>query len=90
MSNYGPGTVSAVFAATPEGELTRWTLAGCGGNWPRNFAIAPDGRFILVANQYGGEVVSLPLLPAAGEIGAPVARVAVPNVACVVFTPEVP
>jgi 6-phosphogluconolactonase len=26
------------------------------GNWPRNFALSPDGRFLLVANQRSGNI----------------------------------
>jgi len=36
------------------GRDGRLTLAGhtpCGGDWPRNFAIDPTGRYLLVANQ---------------------------------------
>ncbi len=84
VSNRGHNSL-AVYSATSEGALRLLTIADCGGNWPRNFALSPDGRFILVANQYSGEVVSLPLQPGAGEIGAPVARTAVQDVSCVVF-----
>jgi 6-phosphogluconolactonase len=84
VSNRGHDSL-AVYSATSEGALRLLTFADCGGNWPRNFALSPDGRFILVANQYSGEVVSLPIQPGAGEIGEPAARTAVPDVACVVF-----
>jgi 6-phosphogluconolactonase len=89
VSNRGDNSL-AVFGATPEGDLRRLTLVNCAGNWPRNIVLAPGGRFILAANQYSGEVVTMPLLPDAGEIGAPAARTAVPDVTCVVFAPELP
>jgi 6-phosphogluconolactonase len=87
VSNRGHNSL-AVFAATPEGTLTWLALVDCGGNWPRNFALSPDGRFVLVANQYSGEVVTLPLQPGAGEIGAPVATIRAPDVSCIAFAPE--
>ncbi len=86
VSNRGDNSL-AVFAANPQGALAPLTFAPCGGNWPRNFALAPDGRFLLVANQYSNEVVTLPLQPGTGEIAAPLARVPVPGVSCVVFAP---
>jgi 6-phosphogluconolactonase len=87
VSNRGHNSLVS-FAVTGAGALERLALSDCGGNWPRNFAISPDGRFILVANQYSGEIVCLPLRPEQGEIGAPVARLAIPKAACVVFAME--
>lgn len=84
VSNRGHNSL-AIFAADPEGTLAPLAQAACGGNWPRNFALSPDGRFILVANQYSGEIASLPVQPETGEIGAAVARCLLPKVACVVF-----
>jgi 6-phosphogluconolactonase len=87
VSNRGHNSL-AVFAATLEGALTRLAVADCGGNWPRNFALSPDGRHILVANQTSGEIVTLPRQPGLGEVGLPVARTAIPDVSCVTFAPE--
>lgn len=90
VSNRGHNSL-AVFAADAHGALQRLALAPCGGDWPRNFALAPDGRFVLVANQRSSEVVSLPLRSSAGaEVGAPAGRAAVPDASCVVFAPEAP
>ncbi|GAP14677.1 6-phosphogluconolactonase [Longilinea arvoryzae] len=88
VSNRGHNSL-AVFAVTPEGQLTRLSVTDCGGNWPRNFAVAPDGHFILVANQYSGEIVSLSIRPETGEIGEEMARYPVPKAACVLFGPEI-
>lgn len=87
VSNRGHNSL-AVFAVSPEGGLKRVVMAGCGGNWPRNFALSPDGRYLLVANQYSGEIVSLPVRMETGEIGAAVARYPLPKAACIVFAPE--
>lgn len=86
VSNRGHNSI-AVYGVDKDGELTRLAVPACGGNWPRNFALAPDGRFVLVANQYSNEVCVMPLEIGAGEIGAPVARVAVPGAACIQFLP---
>ena len=84
VSNRGHNSL-AVFAIAADGRLTGLTVPACGGNWPRNFALAPGGRFMLVANQYSDEVSVLPLRLGAEEIGAPVARVVVAQASCVQF-----
>ncbi len=84
VSNRGHNSI-AVFDADADGRLARIAVPSCGGNWPRNFALAPGGRFMLVANQYSGEVSVLPQLAGSDGIGAPVARAAVPQASCVQF-----
>jgi len=84
VSNRGHNSVAA-FDVNADGRLTRIAVLSCGGNWPRNFALAPDARFMLVANQYSDEVSALPLLIGSDEIGMAVARAAVPQTSCVQF-----
>lgn len=84
VSNRGRNSI-AVFDAAADGQLTRIAVPACGGNWPRHFALAPDERFMLVANQYSSELSVLPLRIGSDEIGAPAARAAVPQAACVQF-----
>jgi 6-phosphogluconolactonase len=84
VSNRGHNSI-AVFGVEADGRLTRLGVPYCGGDWPRNFALAPGGRFALVANQYSGEVVVLPLRTGPEEIGAPVTRAAIRGASCVQF-----
>ncbi|MBI3944036.1 MAG: lactonase family protein [Chloroflexi bacterium] len=84
ISNRGHNSI-AVFGAGADGRLARISTPSCGAKWPRNFALAPGGRFMLVANQHSDEVSVLPLLDSALAIGAPVARAAVEKPACVQF-----
>jgi 6-phosphogluconolactonase len=84
VSNRGHNSI-AVFDVDAGGELTRIAISSCGGDWPRNFALAPGGGFMLVANQYSGDIAVLPLLDGPEAIGAPISRVAVPGAACVQF-----
>lgn len=86
VSNRGDNSI-AVFAADANGWLTRCAIAPCGGDWPRCFALAPDGRFMLVANQYSHEVVVLPLQPGGVEVGEAVARAPVSGASYVGFAP---
>ncbi|MBI5876613.1 MAG: lactonase family protein [Chloroflexi bacterium] len=87
VSNRGHNSL-AVFEMSADGLLNRAAIADCGGNWPRNFAFAPGGQFVLVANQYSGEICVLPVSNGPPVIGEPVARESFPQVSCVQFTPS--
>jgi 6-phosphogluconolactonase len=84
VSNRGHNSI-AVFDLNKDGRLSLISNASCGGNWPRNFAFAPDGRFALVANQYSNEICVLPILEDTEALGTPVARVTLTGVSCVQF-----
>lgn len=83
VSNRGHNSLAA-FDIGGDGSLTLAAISPCGGNWPRNFALAPGGRFVLVANQYSNEVSVLPLLDT-GAVGPAVTRVAVIGASCIKF-----
>ena len=72
VSNRGHNSL-AVFDIGAEGKLSLAGFWSCGGNWPRNFALAPGGRFVLVANQYSNWVSVLPLDGPQGAVGSAVA-----------------
>ena len=84
VSNRGHDSI-AVFSANANGELSRVAIIPCGGKTPRNFALAPNGKFILVANQDSGSVSVFPLRNGADEIGSPVTRMDVPRASCIQF-----
>ena len=84
ISNRGHNSI-AVYDIGRDGNLTLVNIPTCGGNWPRNFALAPSGRFLLVANQYSNEVCILPLLQGSAALGAPVARMTVAGASCIQF-----
>ncbi len=67
-----------------DGFLTLIANYPCGGNWPRNFAISPNGRFMLVVNQYSHEVCVLPV-DDDGALGLPLSRMTVPGASCVIL-----
>jgi len=84
VSNRGHDSI-AVFGVESDGRLAGVAGPSCGGKWPRNFALAPAGQFVLVANQYSDEVSVLPVLAGEGGLGAVQTRAAVPQPACVQF-----
>ncbi len=87
VSNRGHDSIS-IFEIEADGRLARIAIQPCGGRYPRNLAIAPSGRFLLVANQYSDEVVVLPVRAGVEALGAPVARAIVPGPSCVHFVKE--
>ncbi len=63
------GTVSAFSIDPASGQLTLLNTIQSGGAGPTYVSIHPTGRFILVANYFGGSVAVLPILPD-GRLGA--------------------
>lgn len=87
VTNRGHDSVTT-FAVAADGRLTSLANFPAGGRWPRHFALSPDERFLLVANQYSDEVVVLPISDPTSAAGVPVTRIAVPGVSCVQFAPD--
>jgi 6-phosphogluconolactonase (cycloisomerase 2 family) len=57
------GTVSAFVIDRASGNLTLHNTVRSGGAGPTYVSIHPSGRFLLVANYFGGSVSVLPILP---------------------------
>lgn len=57
------GTVSAFAIHRTDGKLELLNTVGAGGAGPTYVSIHPSGRFLLVANYFGGSVAVLPILP---------------------------
>jgi 6-phosphogluconolactonase len=63
------GTVSAFAINQADGKLEPLNTVRSGGAGPTYVSIHPSGRFVLVANYFGGSVAVLPIL-AGGRLGA--------------------
>jgi 6-phosphogluconolactonase (cycloisomerase 2 family) len=63
------GTVSAFAVNRTDGQLTLLNTVRSGGAGPTYVSIHPSGKFVLVANYFGGSVAVLPILPD-GRLGA--------------------
>lgn len=81
-SNRGDNSI-VTFDVGADGTLSSPRHQSCGGNWPRNFAVDPEGKFILVANQRSNmvSVVSAGSTPT----GEPVASLPLNAPACLQF-----
>jgi 6-phosphogluconolactonase len=63
------GTVSAFSIDRADGKLELLDTVPSGGAGPTYVSVHPSGRFVLVANYFGGSVAVLPILPD-GRLGA--------------------
>ncbi|MBI2478965.1 MAG: lactonase family protein [Planctomycetia bacterium] len=57
------GSVSAFAIHPTDGTLTLLNSVSSGGKGPAHLSVHPSGRFVLVANYFGGSVAVLPILP---------------------------
>jgi 6-phosphogluconolactonase (cycloisomerase 2 family) len=57
------GTVSAFAINRTDGKLKLLNTVRSGGAGPTYVSVHPSGRFVLVANYFGGSVAVLPILP---------------------------
>ena len=63
------GSVSAFAVAPQDGKLKLLNTVNSGGKGPTHVTVHPSGKFVLVANYFGGSVAVLPILPD-GSLGA--------------------
>ena len=59
----GEGTVSAFAIGRADGQLKLLNTVRSGGAGPTYVSVHPSGKFLLVANYFGGSVAVLPILP---------------------------
>ena len=78
VSNRGAVSTIATFDTTRPGRPELIGEAPSGGAWPRHFAVTPDGRFLVVANEHSGQLTVLAVDPD-GRAAAPVASAAMPG-----------
>lgn len=57
------GSISAFAINRSDGQLTLLNSVSSGGAGPTYLSLHPSGRFVLVANYFGGSVAVLPILP---------------------------
>jgi len=84
-SNRGDDSL-AIFARESEsGALRLLETVASGGAVPRHFALSEDGRWLVCANQRGGNVVVFRVDSASGGLERVPGEISVPNAACVLF-----
>jgi 6-phosphogluconolactonase len=86
-SNRGHDSIVVAEISAETGQLTVLQHHPTGGAWPRNFALDPAGRFLLVENQRSGNVVTLAIDPSSGRLAGTGRVLQVPSPVCLVFAP---
>ncbi|MBU1332971.1 MAG: lactonase family protein [Gammaproteobacteria bacterium] len=79
-------SVFAVDSAT--GRLSLQQRVATGSRQTREFALSPDGRFLLLANQAGNELRVLPRDPRSGQLGEAIQQVELEAPSALLFLPE--
>jgi 6-phosphogluconolactonase len=87
VNGVGVGSDSlAVFARdSADGSLSLVEIDGCGGRIPRNFALSPDGGWLLCAHEESDDISVFHVDPATGRLASTAARASVSRPACVLF-----
>ncbi len=87
-ANRGHDSV-AVFARKSDTPLLeRVEIVPCGGVSPRNFALTPDGRWLLCAHQRSASLALFRVDADSGRLELQPALAKVPRVVCVLFLPQ--
>lgn len=84
VSNRGHDSI-AVYDVLADGSLKLVAIRPSGGEIPRNFAIAPGGKFLLVANQKSNKVCALPIVEDAEALQSSAAEVNVTGASTIQF-----
>lgn len=84
VSNRGHDSIAAFRMDAVDGTLTWVGCYSCGGGWPRNFAIDPQGRYLLAANEFTNNVVVF-AIAADGSLKPTGEELQIPVPVCVVF-----
>lgn len=84
-SNRGDNSI-AVFGINPDdASLKLEEIVPVEGNWPRNFGITPDGKWMLVANQRSGNITVFKVDKKTGSIRYTGKEIKVPSPVCIEF-----
>ncbi len=84
-SNRGAFDSIAVFAVNADGTLQIVEIMPSGGHHPRNFALSPDGNWLVCANRDSDNLVVFKVDPTTGRLIATGHTATVPQAVCVLF-----
>jgi 6-phosphogluconolactonase len=85
VSNRGHNSI-ALFSVTAEGALALAQVVSTEGDWPRNFALDPTERWLLVGNQRSDSIVVFGRDPETGRLTPTRQRIALPSPVCLRFS----
>jgi 6-phosphogluconolactonase len=83
-TNRGENSI-VTFRVGKDGLLTMAGHSTCGGDWPRNFTLDPEGRFILVGNQKSGNISIFGIDGKSGLPSKTIQNIDLAGLACIRF-----
>ena len=83
-SNRGHNSI-AVFSIDDSRKLTNIGFVSVEGNWPRNFALTPNGNFMMVANQKSGNITVFKINKKSGMPEFTGKEIKLPSPVCIEF-----
>ena len=84
-SNRGDDSITAFSIDPANGHLTLIQRISCEGGSPRHFAVAPDGRWLVIGNQDTANIVVLKCDPQTGKLASTGRQYPLDSPVCVVF-----
>jgi 6-phosphogluconolactonase len=84
-SNRGDDSITAFAIDPTNGHLTLIQRISCEGGSPRHFAVAPDGKWLIAANQDTANIVILKCDPQTGKLASTGRQYPLDSPVCVVF-----
>lgn len=75
----------AVFKRADDGAITRLENVSVEGDWPRNFALSPDGNYLLAANRRSNNITVFKINKETGLPTYTGESISVPNPVCLKF-----
>ncbi len=88
VSNRGRNSLTCFAIGSGEHRLQRLDISPSHGNWPRNFALDPSGKYLLAANQYSNDIAVCRIDGATGKLERTGKGLAVPSPVCLLFISE--
>ncbi len=83
-SNRGHNSIAIFKVSSDDGALTLVAHEGTRGDGPRNFSLAPDENFVLVANQHSNNIISFKRNAATGLLEF-IDEIKAPTPVCILF-----
>ena len=86
-SNRGDNSIAIFVIESNTKNLISVGTVSTEGNWPRNFVLSPDGKFMLVANQRSGNITVFSVNPQNGIPEFTGKEIKLPSPVCLEFIP---
>lgn len=84
VTNRGHNSI-AVFKIYADGHIELLKTISTGGEWPRHFALAPNGKALISQNQKSGSLTAFRIHDTGGRLIGPKTSLGIPNPACILF-----